>query len=156
MLQQLLLLPTTSSTNAGRQRQGLPGRYWWREGGQCFARVPSQGHGNVRVSLGNSNTRHLSTDGRRNDLLHLHGTQNADAGKADRFSIDSTRNGMSKTHGSPALISIPSWTRTSTTTADMGEPMDPGSEVAFSRRTVSMAAFLSSTWTARSSPFCWG
>lgn len=34
----------------------------------------------------------------------------------------------------------------------LGLPMDPGSDVAFSRRTVSIAAFLSSTWTARISP----
>ena len=51
--------------------------------------------------------------------------------------------------GSPFLISAPSFTRTSTTTPDMGAPTDPGSDVAFSRDTVSTAEFLSSTETAR-------
>jgi hypothetical protein len=47
------------------------------------------------------------------------------------------------------LISWPSFTLTSTTTPDMGAPTDPGSDVAFSRETVSTAEFLSSTETAR-------
>jgi hypothetical protein len=51
--------------------------------------------------------------------------------------------------GSPFLISWPSLTRTSTTTPDMGAPTEPGSEVAFSRETVSTAEFLSSIETAR-------
>ena len=50
---------------------------------------------------------------------------------------------------SPFLISWPSFTLTSTTTPDIGAPTDPGSEVAFSRLTVSTAADLSSTGTAR-------
>lgn len=51
--------------------------------------------------------------------------------------------------GSPFLISWPSFTRTSTTTPDIGAPTEPGSAVAFSRDTVSTAEFLSSTDTAR-------
>lgn len=51
--------------------------------------------------------------------------------------------------GSPFLISAPSFTRTSTTTPDIGAPTEPGSDVAFSRETVSTAEFLSSTDKAR-------
>ena len=47
------------------------------------------------------------------------------------------------------MISCPSLTLTSTTTPDIGAPTEPGSEVAFSRETVSTAEFLSSTDTAR-------
>jgi len=51
--------------------------------------------------------------------------------------------------GSPFLISWPSLTLTSTTTPDIGAPIEPGSEVAFSRDKVSTAELLSSTDTAR-------